>query len=221
MFSVLMESKNGEKPPERESGPSADGDPGRSTFERISLVSDDTQEYEDPQTGVSLVCNPTDEEIREGIRRMSPTHADRIQVDIVVSVTIFAVAYLQYMMKHGGSNWEWAALAVGYALFLTVMIVLYFRNLNHRKGKYRESGIGKVTIYPDRIELPERGEELPLDGTAELIQTPEFFLLSFPSERHRITQAYRYVILPLRNMEDDVLPYVEAMLVAGTRPREV
>lgn len=223
MFTVFTEREAGGKPPEHDSSPSADGDPGRSPAEHgafhAALVSDDTEAYEDPQTGVSLTCNPSDAEIRKSIRKTGFFRAAD-WAEFLVAGVIAAVAseFLKSLIKHGGTSWQWIVLAVQF-IIVVAFFSMPFWNLNQEKKKYRENGMGKITIYPDRIDLAESGRELPLDGTGEMLRTETAYTLIYPPEKKSHDRALRFVIIPRRCVSEDLLPYVEAMLAAGTRPR--
>lgn len=223
MFTVFTERETGAHPSEHDS-PAADGDPGRSPAEQepfgTELVSDDTEEFEEQQTGVFLTCDPTNSEISRSIRKTGLFRAaDLVQAFLVAGITTIAAQFLKYLIKNGGSSWQWAALTVAYGAFMAAIIVTAFRNLNMEKNKYRENSMGKITIYPDRIELTESGKELPLDGTGEMLRTETAFTLVYPPEKESHNRALRFLIIPRRCVSGDLLPYVEAMLAAGTRPR--
>lgn len=225
MFTVFTEQETGGQPPEREPGPSADGDPGRSrngnnAFSgRTTLVLDDTQKFEEPQTGISLTCDPTDAEIRKCLGRIGILQILRGR-DIILAVltAIVAIIALMGLVEKGGSSGAWAV-----EIFLLVTWPLYFlirfRNVRAETKKYRRSGMEKLEIYPGHIELKQSGGELPLDGAGYFFRTEEAFALVFPPKNKARDRSLRYVIIPLRCVGADVLPYVEAMLVAGTKPQ--
>ena len=222
MFTVFTERETGGRPSEHDSAPAADGDPGRSPAEQgpfgKELVSDDTEEFEEQQTGVFLTCDPTDAEIRENIHKTGFLRAaDWLNYIMAAVVVIYIVANFSKFVQEGNAK-SWIILicecVVAAALFL-----MPFQNLNMEKNRYRENGMGKITIYPDRIELTEFGKELPLDGTGEMLRTETAFTLIYPPEKGSHSRALRFLIIPRRCVNDDLLPYVEAMLAAGTRPR--
>lgn len=224
MFTVFTERESEPRPSGHDSTPAADGDPGRSTAEKIppqeaELVFDDTEDFEEPQTGISLACDLTDKEIRENIRKTGFLRAtdflDNLMAAIVVLYTV--VTFRQIIAYETPKNWLILACLI---LITFSFLAMPFSNLNHEKKKYRASGMRKVTIYPDRIELPESGSELPLDGTAELIRTETAFTLVYPFEKESLIRTLRCVIIPFRCVQDELLPYVEAMLTAGTRPKK-
>ncbi|WBY64445.1 hypothetical protein [Thermocaproicibacter melissae] len=224
MFTVFTERESKVRPSGKDSTPAADGDPGRSTAEKIppqeaKLVSDCTKNFEKPQTGISLVCDLTDQEIRENIRKTgflrTTDFLDYLMAAIVVLYTV--VTFRQIIAYDTPKNW---IILVCLSLITVSFLAMPYSNLNHEKKKYQESGMGKVTIYPDRIELPETGSQLPLDGTAELLRTEKAFTLVYPFEKEALTRTLRCVIIPFRCVQDEFLPYVEAMLTAGTRPKK-
>lgn len=225
MIALFCEKEEKSKPPERESGSSSDGDPGRSTpvrnacWGRSALVSDDTQEYEDEQTGISLVCKPTMKELRVCLRKAGfLRNAHRADFIIALFPAAYAVDNFVRLIRNGGSTVSWI---IGFSLFLVpvLLLLLPFADFRYAAKKYRRSVADSLEIYPDHLELKKSGKELPLDGTGELLCTQEAYTLVFPPENEANDRSLRFLIVPLRCVDADVLPYVEAMLVAGTRPR--
>jgi hypothetical protein len=224
MFTVFTERESEARPSGQDSTPVADADPGRSTAEQnppheAELVSDHTKDFEEPQTGISLICDLTDKEIRENIRKTGFLRATNFMDYLMaVVVVVYTVVTFRQILAYGAPK-NWLILV---CLFLITgsFLAMPFSNMNHEKKKYQASRMGKVTIYPDRIELPESGSELPLDGTAELLRTETAFTLFFPPEKDSKGQEPRFLVIPLRSVSGELLPDVEAMLTAGTRPKK-
>lgn len=222
MFTVFTERETGGRPSEHDSAPAADGDPGRSPAEQkslgIELVSDDTEEFEEQQTGVFLACDPTDAEIRENIHKTGFLRtSDVLNYIMAAVVVIYIVGNFSNFIRDGSVK-NWIILICEFVV-AAALFLMPLQNLNMEKNRYRENGMGKITIYPDRIELTESGKELPLDGTGEMLRTETAFTLVYPPEKESHNRALRFLIIPRRCVSGDLLPYVEAMLAAGTRPR--
>lgn len=218
MFTVLSESKKGGEPPEPEPVSAPDGDPGRSPFARVSLVSDGARQYADQQTGVSVACNPTDEEVRAGIRKLGFLRAaDRLCFLLAAVLAVLVVVWLARIVKSSAASSAWITVACD-VIVAAAACAMPFRNVRDEEKRYRAKNIAEIEIYPDRLVLKPGGETLPLDGTAELHRTPELFVLAFRPETGKFGRPPRYVILPFRCLDADVLPYAEAMLAAGAKP---
>jgi hypothetical protein len=216
MFPVFTEREKDERPSGHDSVPAADGDPGRSKTEFVSVQ---TEEFKEPQTGISLTCDVTDKELRENIRKTGFLFAgDMINNLMAVIVVIYTVATFHQLAAYQSPK-NWLILACE-CVIAAAYFVMPYCNMKQEKKRYRESGMGKVTIYPDRIELPESGRELPLDGTAELLRTEKAFTLVYPSEKKALIRTLCCVIIPRRCVPEKLLPDVEAMLTAGTRPKK-
>ena len=71
-----------------------------------------------------------------------------------------------------------------------------------------------VSIYPDEVVIGEGAGawEIPLDGTSEIEEFDNMLVL--------FAKGDRMLCIPLRSIEPAVLPEVEAMLFAGSRPKE-
>lgn len=225
MFTVFTEQETGCKPPERESGPSSDGDPGRSTREKqifsgkSTLVSDDTEEFEEPQTGVSLTCDPTEQEIFECISQIGRPETKKFTVLLdccVCALLIFGVGIFTRSIP------AVLIVAVLAAAWAAVDVSMPIRRFRKEARQLAEKHGGKIclTVYPDHLELPRsrRTKELPLDGTLRFFKTETAFALGVPPKILDESTAGALLILPFRCVDAEVLPYVEAMLVAGTRP---
>lgn len=217
MLSEFSDTGTGENPQEQ------DADPGRSPADQsafhTALVSDDTEEYEDPQTGISLACNPTGREIRANIWKTGSLRSATMMVILMTVVVLLnAFTYYSQIQKSGGNQKIWAVF-ICECVVAAALLLMPFWTLNQETKKYRESGAGKLTVYPDRVELTECGAELPLDGTGELLRTETAFTLVYPPKKESHTRAPQLVIIPRRCISGDLMPYVEAMLAAGTKPR--
>lgn len=221
MLTFSFEKDHNGKPPERESGPSADGDPGRSrndvgTFSgKTTLVSDDTQEFEEQQTGISINCDPTDDEVLKAIPKTKLMIAvDCLNYLLAAMMAIFGIITLIQITRDGATAKLWISAV---CQFIVAFCLFWMPNYNQkeRKNKYQENCVKKIEIYPDRLVLSENDEELPLDGTGKLLRTEETYTVVFPTKKKRFP---RFVVIPFRCIDANVLPYVEAMLIAGTKP---
>ena len=210
-----MES-SGAPPAERDSSDS-DGSPERSSgLCRARLVADDTEPFEELKTGISLVCNPTGKEIRTCLRKAGLSH----EGIFYCFACCFGIVGISQILLPSSTVSLPLFYRIWWLIFAAVFLVLsVFENRTLVK-EYRQSVADRLEIYPDHIEVKRNGAELPLDGTGELVCTRNDYTLVFPTAENSGKQHRpRFLIVPLRCVEAGVLPYVEAMLVAGTKPR--
>lgn len=226
MFALFTENENSEKPPERESEPSGDGSPERSPTPRANsaaqakLVADDTEAFEDQQTGVAISYRLDEKETYRYLRYdgfYSPA-----------GLTIFAIASVLAILALvcfviGG----WVLFLVGMAvLFVAVQLLRKPIRSLHRyaHGAANNGGIN-LKIYPDHIDARcGKGKEtleIPLDGTTECARVHNFFGLYFQQKDKPEQQKPLLLLVPIHGIDAAVLPDVEAMILSGTKPKKL
>ena len=223
MIAFFCEKEENNKPPERESGPSADGDPGRSrrdTFSgNVRLVSDDTQEFEEQRTGISITCDPTEQEIYECISRIDGPGTKKLSILLECCVCALLVVAVEIFTKNIPTVIIAAVIA---AVWTAVDVSVPIRRLRKEARQLEKKHGGEIclTVYPDRLELPQsrQTKKLPLDGTLRFFKTETAFALGVPPKAFEESETGALLILPFRCVDADVLPYVEATLSAGARP---
>ncbi|MCI1989890.1 MAG: hypothetical protein LKJ59_00940 [Oscillospiraceae bacterium] len=226
MVTFFTENENKETPPEKDPDPAGDGSPERSpeprmdSGSRAELVSDDTEAYEEQQTGVALSYVLKEQDVYRYLRRRSFSGKwGAVFSAAFLVLLVLAFFFLTQAVRNGdGRMYFWAALyaAIGAAA------LLYLRRKLHRAAEKFVTGREiRLKIYPDRMEADNSAERLkiPLDGTAECVRLPDLILLIPPDRKRTENRETRTLILPLRCVDEAVLPYVEAMILAGTRPK--
>lgn len=219
----LEETEPGDQPPE----PEGDGIPGRSRTPRAAftkdakLVADDTEEFEEPQTGITVDCDATEREIYEVLKGFAPSFSGQ-RFRALAAVCLIAAGIVGAILF---PNDKIAMAAVWFILGDAALLVLQYRyGLRADARKLQKAGGGKkaITVYPDRIRVGSDGtdREFPLNGTAQFGKTASSFFLDIPPLDAENEKAHRILIFPFRCIDRDILPYVEAMLAAGTRPFE-
>lgn len=223
MIAFFCEKEENNKPPERESGPSSDGDPGRSrrdTFSgKVQLVSDDTQEFEEQQTGISITCDPTEQEIYECISRIDGPEKKKLSILLECCICALLVLAVWIFTKSVPTVLAAAVLA---AVWVVVDVSALIQRLRKKAKQLAKKNGGEIrmTVYPDHLELPQskQTKELPFDGTLRFFKTETAFALGVPPKAPDDREAGALLILPFRCIDADVLPYVEATFSAGARP---
>lgn len=221
MISFFTVTESGEKPPEQEPEPAGDGDPSRSSTapaKGAEYVADHQEEFEEPQTGVSIDCDPNEQEIYSCLKKMSRSGASH-----TLSIVLAACMFLAGIVCVSIVRNLWGAVTAACMIFVGVSMLAKPAQILHREArKLVQAGGGQMqlAVYPDHIGAPAKsGEmEVPLDGTSKLLKTESAFVVDMPPQSAKKGPAHRILILPFRCIGSGTLPYVEATLLAGTRP---
>lgn len=178
------------------------------------LVTDtEAEEYEEQYTGIKLKYILNREEILSSIKHGKIGNNSRknlIYHTILLSiVSIFAV--LSYAIKGNILN-----LFIGIAgvIFITVLWIVSERATKRIANSMFSEKTMYVEIYPDNIVVGRDGfeMEIPLDGTSKFEEYDNMFIIYPPKSD--------ILVIPLRTVEPDVIPEIQAMLLAGTTPKE-
>lgn len=177
------------------------------------LVADeDAAVYEDVQTGIRVNYVLRWREIYRCLKGMGyiKTTGTRAVIETVI-LAIAAVFCLINWFNAGAA--EGLTLAIVCILLIAVVWVVPELGLRSQAKKRADGREFSLEIYPDAITVEQSGDEweIPLDGETECAQYGNHLVLS---------REGKMVILPLRCVEPGVLPEVQAMIMAGTTPRE-
>lgn len=228
MFALFTENENSAQPPERDSDPSGDGSPERSPAPRgdsgdqPTLVSDDAEAYEDQQTGVAVSYVLKEQEIFQCLKRagFSGSRGVRILAGSALLAVAAVVCLVQGIRTGNSSLYDWAACCF---VLAAAFLLWPLRNLRTIAKNGAEAGKIHLKIYPDHIEAQNSAKqiEIPLDGTSERVRLQNTIALFLPHQEKTDGKTPHLLILPLRCIDETVLPDVEAMLLAGTRPKKL
>lgn len=99
-------------------------------------------------------------------------------------------------------------------LLIVVVWVIPELGLRHQARRMADGKEFALEVFPDAITVEHNGSEweIPLDGEATDSAQYGNLLVLFHQKK--------MVILPLRCVEPAVLPEIQAMIVAGTNPRD-
>lgn len=221
MISFFTVAESEDNPQKQEPEPAGDGDPGRSTnapAKGAEYVADDTEEFEEPQTGVSIRCDPNEQEIYSCLKKVNLSGSSHT-LSIVLAACLFLAGVVCVCIVRN----LWGAVMAACMIFVGAHILAKPTQILHleaRKLAKASGGQMRLAVYPDHIGAPGRsGErEIPLDGTSKLLKTENAFALDVPPLSGDDSLQHRLLIFPFRCISTDALPYVEATLLAGTRP---
>mgnify|MGYP001375491346 CR=1 FL=1 len=175
---------------------------------------EDAAEYEEQQTGIKLSYQLRTEEVFSCLKRSGfcKTSGRRAVVETILLCAVGILFFVSFFFLSGGYN----SLTLGILSFLLIGVI-WLVPRQGMKMRARALADGKnihVSIYPDEVVIGEGAGawEIPLDGTSEIEEFDNMLVL--------FAKGDRMLCIPLRSIEPAVLPEVEAMLFAGSRPKE-
>lgn len=177
------------------------------------LVSDDDQEgYEENQTGIKIKYKLCEEEVYEFLKHSKAYKKNRklqknhtiIQAILIILLMIFA-----------------AVMRSPYYAILTLFPVAaivgiwVFPHISIRKviKKFTSRGEVRAEVFPDKITIQSKAKEceIPLNGSGECEEFANMIIV-YPRNSETI-------MIPIRSIDPEFLPDIQAMIFAGSRPR--
>ena len=215
MCSVIT-TENGTdwKPPERreEAGDESAEYP-RWDGSETEFVSDEGGWDREQKTGIGVSFVLKESEVYEFLKRSGgPGRKGRRSAPFAAAFWILTVVFL----FAGTYRVEFFTAAV---LSAVLSLVLAARTRRRNRIVARGAADGKtvhMTVYPDLVRTAGKNgrAEIPLDGTARRERIGGMLAL-YPAE-----DGAEPVFLPLRCISPRALPEIQAMILAGTRPRK-
>lgn len=192
---------------EEEEGSSWDG--SESEFVEDS----DAEEYEEKYTGIKFGYALKREEIFSCLKHTGQFKANgtREIVEICLLLVLATMFLILFFVTRNNFNIILGVISVALAFFV-VLIPRFFVGLN--ADKFTTGKKLSVEIYPDEIAVTAGAVnwKIPLDGSCVFEEFNDMFFLFLPKEK--------LFVIPIRAIEPDVLADVQAMIVAGTTPKE-
>lgn len=174
---------------------------------------DEAMDYEESYPGIKLSYTIKKEEIIECLRYNSDDGVKGArQIMELGLLVVLAVAFLVSFFITGNT------LNLILSLVSAALIVLTFVApiISIRVGAGRMATAKKmdVEIFHDNIVITSGPNEweIPLNGTVEMTEHENMIMIFIPRDR--------IFVIPVRAIDPDFLPDVQAMLIAGTTPRE-
>ena len=171
---------------------------------------DDATEYEDKYSGIKFSYALTPEEIFSCIKHCGIDKNTKRWSNAVLSLV--AVCVLAFYVETRKTEF-----LVGFILSVALLSFWVFGgfHLIFKKMRYKRMSADKklsVEIYPDSITIKNNLKEavVNLDGSCVFEEYKDMFLIHLSKQR--------IFIIPIRAIEPEFLPDVQAMLVAGTTP---
>lgn len=218
MSNHSKENGSNSKPPEPE-----EPEHPRPDCREAVLVSDENKEYEDQQTGIKLSYVLNEDEIYECLKQSESLHENKRF--LIFFMIIFAVSAIALFIA--GAH-TYRTFFYGYAAccaaFSAVFGAIAYRS-NRRKTCFYVDGCSiRLTVYPDRIQVESAtGQwEIPMNGSAKYAQIEKMMVLYVQEESSPGKKAVsKMLILPTRCIKPRLLADVQAIIVAGTRPKKM
>jgi hypothetical protein len=218
MSSKTRENDQNAVPPEPD-----DSDYPSPDFQGSKLVSAENQEFGEQQTGIELSYVLKEEEIYECLKRSSYLHMNKkTSILVMAGLAVLAIVFLTIGISTYRRLFYFYA-----ASCATLIVVLGVFPYQSNKSRARASADGhtiRMTIYPDHIQVGRgvKRWDIPLDGSAEYAQIDNMLVLYVAEKddpKRKLGQ--KMVIIPMRCIKPRILPDVQAIIIAGTKPKKI
>lgn len=177
------------------------------------IVDDDGEEYEEEQTGIKFKYTLSEDEIYEIFKSTDNYRKNNIMMrnQIIIQSIVILVLLVLWLCFGNTYCGFFIALPILCLGILAIVPVLAMKKLAKQFFSGEEI---HTEIYPDKVVVQVRGKEheIPLNGTSQYQELAGQIII-YPPDGGT-------VIIPVRAIEPEFLPDVQAMLVAGTHPRE-
>ena len=177
------------------------------------VADDDAAVYEDVLTGIRLNYTLRWREIYRCLKQVGAvkTTGARAIVETVLLAAAGAYSLYNWFLLHNVAS---LVLSILCLLLIVVVWVIPELGLRHQSRRMADGKEFALEVFPDAITVEHNGAEweIPLDGEATDSAQYGNLLVLFHQKK--------MVILPLRCVEPAVLPEIQAMIVAGTNPRD-
>ena len=174
---------------------------------------DDAEAYEEQYAGIKFGYALKKEEIFSCLKHSGffKATSTRSVVEACLFTILAVMFFILFFVTKGKINLILGVISVGLVV-ASVLMPRLFVGVNASKLTTGKKLF--VEIYPDEISVDGGSAtwKIPLDGTCIFEEFEEMFLIYLPQGR--------LFIIPTRAIEPDLLADVQAMIVAGTKPKE-
>lgn len=180
------------------------------------VADDDAEEYEIPETGIKLSYALTQDEMFRCLyhSRIYKTKGARAVFETVV----FALSAIAFFLACFFAKNQYSSYNLFFGILCLVMIgVVWLVPYIHLKSLSKIMANGKtieVEIYPDHLDIgkDDGAWEIELDGSAEIAEFDNIFMLSTPKG-----QSFA---IPERTIEPELYNEIKAILFSGAKPEK-
>lgn len=177
------------------------------------LTADNVEEYEEKATGIKLKYVLEENEIIEIFK-----HTENYQKNCklqknstIVQIILLLMLILLWILRNNIYYGFMTILPLG---SMGIIWGLPYFSLKRLAKEFYSGEEVRLSIFPDRIcmEVKDKSREILLDGTAEFEEVIEMLIIT-PKDQNTL-------IIPLRAIESEFLPDIQAMITAGTVPKQ-
>lgn len=178
------------------------------------LVEDDEAEvYEEKYAGIKFGYTLKKDEIFSCLKHTGQFKANGVHsiVEICLLLVLFVMFFVLFFVTKNKINIILGVISFA-IIVLLIVVPRFFVGFN--ANKLTTGRKLSVEIYPDEIEVDSGIStwKIPLDGSCLFEEFNDMFLLFLPQEK--------LFVIPTRAIEPDFLADVQAMIIAGTKPKE-
>lgn len=174
---------------------------------------DDAEEYEEKYSGIKLSYSLKRDEISSCLKHVGYCRNGSIRqiVELCLLTLLSIMFFVMYSATGAMVN---LVLGVASVVVMVLILIMPIVSLNMNAEKMTTGKQLDVEIYPDNVEVysGQSKWEIPMDGSCQFEEWNKMLLVYMPQEK--------IFIIPLRAVEPDFLADVQAMIVAGTTPKE-
>lgn len=194
-------SENDEEgePPERWDGSEAE-----------IIVDDESESYEDEDTGIKLKYSLTTKEMKSFVRRSEIYQKNkRVQKKHTIVQSVFFVLMIALAIIF--KSWYYAWLSVYAVVFLALIWLIPLISIRKIVKKMFFDEEITAEIFTDKIEIQKGStkKEIILDGSCNYEEYDNMMIISSPCDGLSL-------IIPVRAIEPEFRAEVQAMLLAGS-----
>ena len=212
------------EPPDRRGEPSPVSEGIEDTQERRAsdpsedwssdlVANEDAAVFEERHTGIKVSYILNKEEILTCLKHSGfyKTTGLRAVVETVVLGLAFLIFFASFCVYTTANNLVMSILSL---LLIGAIWLVPHIGMKRRAEELADGREIAMQIFPDEIQIGEgsRAWSIELDGTSRLAEMDGILAVFTPEER--------IAALPVRAIDPADLPDIQAMLVAGTRPRD-
>lgn len=213
------------KPPEQQGEPSP-GPHARTKDAAVwdgtesKLVPDGLESFQEPHTGIQFSYVLTEREVYECLRKSGLSCRNArwyAAVPAVLGVLLAVLAAAGLILQ----NRIFLFCAVPIPVLIALAVLLPARADKKRAREWSDGRRIRMRVYPDRIlaACGSRRWDVPLDGSSEYARIGNLIALFVNGAEARDPDAEKVIVLPLRCVHPTAIADLQAMIMAGTRPR--
>lgn len=176
---------------------------------------DDAAEYETPATGIRISYVLTKDEVYKGLYHsdLYKTKGGRAVLQSVILALATVAFFAAFLL--GDVNYTGYNLCFSIVCLVLIAVIWLVPHL-HMKSMAKMIADGhkvEAEIYPTHIDIgrDDGAWSIPLDGSCQIIEAEQIIM---------ILTAKGQFLIPERAIEPEYLSEINAILAAGTTPRE-